>query len=298
MPGRFDSSTSRIFCSTVNRRRRCRLVITWIFSFLIVINLGVCLGPQAIPRVRLKRGLLQKLSNVGSKRLIAYLKYVESLGENLGRNGGDGSMPVNDFELEIQRALEARLGTGIVPQYGVGKFLIDLAIQHPDEPGRMVLAVECDGASYHSTPTARMRDRIRQHVLEGIGWMFCRIWSTDWFNDRESEIGRVELAYRAALARHKTSRGPSIASSASEPNLTEVLSTPGASRRGPSPIRTKPRAMNDVEDTTLRELLVWIKSDGKLYTNDDLVNEMVLALGFVRRTAGMLARIGAVIDAS
>ncbi len=59
MPGRLDSSTSRIFYSTVNRRRRCTLVITWSFSFVILINLGVCLGPQAMPRVRSKRRLLQ-----------------------------------------------------------------------------------------------------------------------------------------------------------------------------------------------------------------------------------------------
>ncbi len=52
-----------------------------------------------------------------------------------------------------------------------------------------MLAVECDGATYHSSKSARDRDRIRQSVLEGLGWRFHRIWSTDWYRNRHKETG-------------------------------------------------------------------------------------------------------------
>src|SRR5206468_3511756 len=58
-----------------------------------------------------------------------------------------------------------------------------LAVRDPSSPGRFLLGVECDGATYHSSKSARDRDILRQQVLEGLGWTICRIWSTDWFRD-------------------------------------------------------------------------------------------------------------------
>jgi len=64
----------------------------------------------------------------------------------------------------------------------------------------MVLAIECDGASYHAAPTARDRDRLRQDQLETLGWSFHRIWSTDWFHHQEAEVAKVIQAYQQAVA--------------------------------------------------------------------------------------------------
>ena len=239
-----------------------------------------------------------KLVKKGSQLLAAYLGYVETLGRDLGRDGIDETTPVNDFELDIQHALEERLGTGILPQYGVGQFRIDLAVQHPTEPGRLILAVECDGASYHSTPTARMRDRLRQNVLEGLGWTFCRIWSTDWFNDRAAEIDRVEAAYRAALAKCDAAIPASVSSRVAMadvalPSVREHI----ASRRGPSPVRSRYRSIAEVPDSLLASLLAWITSDGLLYTDAELIEIMIAELGFARRGARIVARLQATVTA-
>jgi len=53
------------------------------------------------------------------------------------------------------------------------------------------LGIECDGEAYHSAFTARDRDRLRQQILEGLGWKIHRIWSRDWIQNREGEIQRV-----------------------------------------------------------------------------------------------------------
>jgi hypothetical protein len=62
---------------------------------------------------------------------------------------------------------------------------------HPDKPGSYILGVECDGATYHSSKSARDRDRLRQDVLEGLHWRIYRIWSTDWYRDPEREFDRL-----------------------------------------------------------------------------------------------------------
>lgn len=84
------------------------------------------------------------------------------------------------------------------PQVGSAGFRIDIGVRHPDKPGTYVLAVECDGATYHSALWARERDRLRQDVLEHLGWRFHRIWSTDWFYNRRTEIERLRTALVAA----------------------------------------------------------------------------------------------------
>jgi hypothetical protein len=70
----------------------------------------------------------------------------------------------------------------------VAGYFIDLAVQDPGQPGRYLMGVECDGATYHSAKSARDRDRLRQSVLEGLGWNIKRIWSTDWFKNPQAQL--------------------------------------------------------------------------------------------------------------
>jgi hypothetical protein len=84
------------------------------------------------------------------------------------------------------------------PQVGIAGFFIDLAIADASRPGRYLLGIECDGASYHSAHSARDRDRLRQAVLEDHGWIIHRIWSTDWFQRPRNELQRLIFAIEAA----------------------------------------------------------------------------------------------------
>ena len=98
--------------------------------------------------------------------------------------------PTNDFERSVGLVLKEN-GFDVVPQVGVTGFFIDLAIKHPSKPGKFLLGIECDGASYHSGKSARDRDRLRQEILENLGWKLHRVWSTDWFKSRANEIKRL-----------------------------------------------------------------------------------------------------------
>ena len=133
----------------------------------------------------------------GVQHLRAYLEYAASGGRSLGA-ATITEVPLNDFEQSVHDEL-ARRGLRVLGQVGSSRYRIDLVTMHPDKPGRYVLAIECDGASYHAAPTARDRDRLRQQQLEALGWRFCRIWSTDWFLRREEEVQRVLRAHEEAV---------------------------------------------------------------------------------------------------
>jgi very-short-patch-repair endonuclease len=89
-------------------------------------------------------------------------------------------------------------GYGVVAQLGVAGYFLDLAVRHPVRRGEYVLAVECDGATYHSSRSSRDRDRLRQQQLEELGWTIHRIWSTDWFFRPKSELERLVKAIESA----------------------------------------------------------------------------------------------------
>src|SRR5215203_1214390 len=108
-----------------------------------------------------------------------------------------GREPDSPFEESVLSALQ-RVGYQVETQVGSAGFFIDLAVVDPERPGRYLLGVECDGATYHSARSARDRDRLRQEVLEERGWRIHRIWSTDWFRNPEKELKRVVEAIEEA----------------------------------------------------------------------------------------------------
>ena len=95
--------------------------------------------------------------------------------------------PDSDFEIAVIDALRDK-GFECVPQVGVAGFFIDIAVVDPGNRGRFLLGIECDGATYHSAKSARDRDRLRQSILERLGWRILRIWSTDWFKNPHAEL--------------------------------------------------------------------------------------------------------------
>lgn len=137
-------------------------------------------------------------ASLGVRALKNFLKYAETGVLEIARETGKAAD--SPFELEVIEALRER-NYEVEPQVGTAGYFIDIAVKDPDYPGRYVLAIECDGAAYHSSRSARDRDRLRQGVLEGLGWNFHRIWSTDWFRNPQQEITRAVAAIESARAK-------------------------------------------------------------------------------------------------
>ena len=127
-------------------------------------------------------------SHQGVQVLKRYLEYAETRGRAAVQTSG--GEPDSDFEMEVADRLRNR-GYGVVCQVGVSGYKIDLGVRHPDHPEMFLAGVECDWARYHSSTSARDRDRLRGEVLGGLGWVLVRVWPTDWFDNPALETERL-----------------------------------------------------------------------------------------------------------
>lgn len=144
---------------------------------------------------------LDKTSAEGVKLLRSYIEYAQQ-GIKAIEKELDYNYELNfdsPFEESVYDFLSAK-GYDVVTQVGCSGFRIDMAVKHPTQSGKFAIGIECDGATYHSSRTARERDRLRQTVLEDMGWNLYRIWSTDWIKSQKSEEDKLVNAIEATLA--------------------------------------------------------------------------------------------------
>lgn len=172
---------------------------------------------------------LQRTQSLGVRHLRAFLDYaargVQAITEAVTLD--PSASCESPFERSVKQALAA-LGHEVHSQVGCSGYRIDLAVVDPRAQGRYLLGIECDGATYHSAATARDRDRLRQGVLERLGWQLCRIWSSDWWLDAAGELARVEVALQQARLSRQV---PSSVEKALPPVLLPTPLVPAAIAR-------------------------------------------------------------------
>lgn len=166
---------------------------------------------------------LARTQSIGVRVLKTFLQFAET-GQLERATPGLRAID-SDLEADVGMALAA-LGYQVEHQVGVAGFFVDLAIKDPERPGRYLLGIECDGATYHSSRSARDRDRLREQVLRDRGWNIHRIWSLDWYRRRQEELQRAVRAIEAA--RSSVPTGPQPTRHAEGPrNSTAPHRNPG-----------------------------------------------------------------------
>ncbi len=171
---------------------------------------------------------LDRTQSVGARVLKLYLKFAETGRLNVAATTGRDAD--SDFELAVKARLENANHT-VHSQVGTAGFFIDLAVVDPNRPGRYVIGIECDGAAYHSSRSARDRDRLRQAVLEDHGWRIHRIWSADWLHRPGDTLREALAAIDTALAQSSQDESPenspgsssTLAIGGSEPPLSPAV---------------------------------------------------------------------------
>lgn len=216
-------------------------------------------------------------SSAGYRLMYNFIRFMGSGGREL-TDGTPRAVALNPFEIDIKQRLE-RAGLSLDAQVGVGGYRLDFAARHPDFPGRHVLAIEADGAAYHSGHIARERDRLRQQLLEKRGWTFHRIWSTDWFNDAEGEVRRTVLAFNEAL---RSSEQPPAAPDELVSQQRE-WGEGTTERKLPRPRFARQEQITDYSLSTLVELVRYVRSDDVLRSADEEQRLLMAELGYTRR---------------
>jgi very-short-patch-repair endonuclease len=231
----------------------------------------------------------------GVKLLRSYLHYAASEGKVLG-DTEHSDRPLNPIEADVYKALCDR-GIPLSPQWGASQYSIDMVAQHPEKVGQFVLAIECDGVTYRDLPTVRDRDRLRQQQLEALGWKYHRIWSTDWFSQRDTEIEKAIDAYQSA-AKYAEPMNTQVGQSAPQ-ELVKPFAPPQPTQppteaqvqRQPRPDVPQRDRINQYSIDELVKLIQWILSDGCLRTDDEIIRNMLPELGFSKRGVRIEARI-------
>ena len=134
---------------------------------------------------------LNRTESEGVKALKNFLYFAQH--GQLYTPSADGLPARVPFEEEVAKHLQAA-GYVVHKQVGSKGFFIDLAISDPEHPGKYMIGIVCDGEGYNSARSARDRDRLRQQVMEDMGWNLYHVWSTDWFRHPAREIKRLLAA--------------------------------------------------------------------------------------------------------
>ncbi|PNE05135.1 AAA domain-containing protein [Priestia megaterium] len=165
-------------------------------------------------------------ANIGPRLLKSYLKYVKAVSgiqhdqiksvineitESVNTHIQENSTLQFDspFEEQVYKQL-TNLGYNVTTQVGMSGYRIDLAVVHPDDPQRYILGVECDGAMYHSSPSAKERDVYRQRFLESRGWNIDRIWSRNWWKNPSGEIERIDQRIKEIVKKDRIKQKVSL----------------------------------------------------------------------------------------
>jgi very-short-patch-repair endonuclease len=228
------------------------------------------------------------------------------------------------FEQQVMEELTRR-GVRLQPQVGAAGYRIDMAVLDDEKPGRYVCGIECDGAAYHASETARDRDRLRQQVLEARGWQIHRVWSTDWFKDREGQIERLLRLIEgsrvhtreAAAAREAEAEARRVEAEQREQLLMEKIVGEAADEPPappppdePAAIPVEPYVMADVtprwagtdilaspQSLLLAALREVVDAEAPVHV-DDVEARVAAMWGLARTGSRITARIGYAVDAA
>jgi hypothetical protein len=121
-----------------------------------------------------------------------FLAYAETRQMRLAESVDDADRA--PFEEAVAAVLRAH-GYEVRMRVGRG---VDIGVLDPEEPGRYLLGIACDGKEYHSATVARDRDRLREQILTNLGWTIHRVWVMDWYRNRAETISRLVKAIEDA----------------------------------------------------------------------------------------------------
>ncbi|MEE1651857.1 hypothetical protein V1260_13835 [Brachybacterium sp. J144] len=166
-----------------------------------------------------------------------------------------------------------RLGLQVERDFGLTSDRIELALGHPDMPGRLLLAVDTDGARYVATEGQRERDRLRAERLEAAGWATERVWSWALFIDPDGEAERIRRAVERALRLVQ------------EEEHTGSPQGVGTIRhRLPRPQIPAGHPLSFYSSEDLDAVVEYICSDGRARLEEHLATEVRSFLGFEQRS--------------
>jgi primosomal replication protein N'' len=183
----------------VTRAKRRVIVVTSmpVSEVSAALNAGAAAGLTPAGYLQLYLEYARHISN-GSEGKQSSQQVLNIIDKQAGPPPTHG-LPESPLEEEVVGYLDAQ-GHRVQSQIGEGGFRIDIGLRHADPARGFALGIECDGATFHSSALARIRDVWRQSILEGRGWRIHRVWSTEWWQQPANCKSKLGTAIQSALA--------------------------------------------------------------------------------------------------
>ncbi len=146
--------------------------------------------------------LVEGTKNAGPKIFKSYLKYVRAVSNKKNKevqyilDSFKPALPqtkeevvLNQIEDEIKEEL-VKLGYDVETNLGNTNYKLSLAV-YDKKLDRYLLGIECDYAAYKSSDSILERDVYRNKFLESRGWNIMRVWSRDWWLNKDKVINNI-----------------------------------------------------------------------------------------------------------
>ena len=152
---------------------------------------------------------LRRSKALGVEGLKHFLQYAET--KSLPSSSQHYDRYLNDALLAEQIAAELKKrGYAVATNIGRSQFKVDVAIFDKDKADTYCLGILLDGEGYRDTHTTRDREVVQPSVLSALNWQVIRVWSVDWFNNKERVINRI--IERLSSSKSDTEQKPQIKS--------------------------------------------------------------------------------------
>ncbi len=100
----------------------------------------------------------------------------------------------------VSQICQALRQNGYLTDAFVGKsnFKVDIAVSRKERPDEYILGILCDGRNYYETKTTRDREIVQPNVLRMLNWRVMRVYSIDWYENRERSLRQILDELQAA----------------------------------------------------------------------------------------------------
>lgn len=141
---------------------------------------------------------LKRSSAEGVAGLKSFLEYAEKGRSVLHYNTVASSVSADGFVEAVAEEIRKR-GFDARTNVGCSGYRIDIGIVNPANNADYVLGILCDGYNYSASKSARDREIVQIGILRKLGWKVMRLWSMDWWTDKEAVMSEIVEKITQAL---------------------------------------------------------------------------------------------------
>lgn len=241
---------------------------------------------------------LNRTSSKGAEGLKAFLEFAKG-DDNLIKRNNTETKSANEVINQIANELISQ-GYEVNLNVGRSKFKVDLAVADKNDKNRYILGILCDGEMYNSTPTARDREIVQPNVLKMLNWRVMRVWSVDFYNNKERVIKQIIEEIESAAQQKIQISEKQMTDMDYKFNINELKISNSANNTATCEntvqISQNKRPIEQISYTEIEDTIIKTLSAQGMMPKNDLKRQISKSLGYARLGNNIDRRLESVLD--